>query len=110
MSSLTKLSSTDRLRLMKFVCTFAWADLEVHEKERKLIRRLAGNLGLTSDELARVEGWLETPPRPEEVDPATIPIKHRELFLDAARDVVAADGQLAPEERESLDLLQQLIR
>jgi uncharacterized tellurite resistance protein B-like protein len=108
--SLKKLSTTDRMRLMKFVCSFAWADLEVHAKERALINKLAKTLGLDKDELKQVEQWLVLPPRAEEVDPAQIPVKHRELFLDAVRDVVAADGKLAVEEKESLDLLQQLIR
>jgi uncharacterized tellurite resistance protein B-like protein len=107
---LRKMSREDRRRLMKFVCSFAWADLEVHEKEKVIIRNMMKKLGLDADEMKEVERWFELPPRPEEVDPATIPVKHRELFLDAAREVVAADGRLDEAERESLELLQQLIR
>jgi len=107
---LRKMSRDDRMRLMKFVCSFAWSDLEVHDKERALIRKLASTLDLVQDEVDDVERWLVVPPRPEEVDPATIPVRHREIFLDAARQVIVVDGRIDPEEKESFDLLQQLIR
>ncbi|MCC6527150.1 MAG: TerB family tellurite resistance protein, partial [Polyangiaceae bacterium] len=34
---LSKLSKTDRMRLMRFVCSFAWADLEVQNEERAYV-------------------------------------------------------------------------
>ena len=107
---LAKLTSEERLRLMKFVCSFVWADLEVHEKEKTLVRQMVKNLHLTPDEAKMVERWLIVPPRAEEVDPAKVPLKHRELLLDSIREVIAADGRLDPAERENLDLLQQLLR
>jgi len=36
--TLQELSNEDRLRLMRFVCSFAWADLHVHEKEKTFLR------------------------------------------------------------------------
>jgi uncharacterized tellurite resistance protein B-like protein len=109
-SSFKDLSQEDRLRLMRFACSFAWADLEIRPKERDLIRKLERQLHLTPEEVKQVDGWLEVPPPPEDVDPARIPREHRELFLKAARDMVTADGEIDPEEAESLDLLEQLLR
>lgn len=106
---LTKLDKQDRLRLMKFVCSFAWADLEVVDQERRLIHRMVERLGLEADEKKQVAAWLELPPRAEEVDPAAVPHAHRQLFLQAAREIVAADGEISEDERENLALFEQLL-
>ncbi len=53
---------------------------------------------------------LQRPPRPEDVDPARVPLKHRELFLDVVRATIAADGMVAPEEAEHFALLQALLK
>src|SRR5690242_17003127 len=98
---LEQLSHDERVRLMRLVCSFVWADLEVHEKERELVRRIVVRLKLDRREAADVEKWLKVPPRPEEVDPQTIPVRHKQIFLDAIRAVIAADGRVDPEERES---------
>ena len=37
---LKNLSREDRLQVMRFVCSFAWADLEVQKEEREYIARL----------------------------------------------------------------------
>ena len=108
--TLNDLSKEDRLRLMRFVCSFAWADLHVHEKEKKLVRSLVGKLKLNSAEAKQVEGWLKVPPRPEEVDPGEVPVEHREIFLGAARDVFTADGEVHPEEEATFALLDELLR
>ena len=107
---MNNLSREDRLSLMKFVCSFAWADLEVKASERKFITKLMKQLQLDAEEKAQVEGWLKVPPRPEEVDPTTIPHAHRKLFLDTIRDVITADGQVDKEEWENLALFEQLLR
>jgi uncharacterized tellurite resistance protein B-like protein len=107
---LKKLSREDRLRLMRFVCSFAWADLEVRDSERVLVKKMVKELGLDKADIAQVDGWLELPPKPEEVDPASIPRDHKRLFVEAARAMISADGEIDPEERESLALLEQLIR
>jgi uncharacterized tellurite resistance protein B-like protein len=107
---LSHLSTDDRMRLMKFVCSFAWADLHVHDKERAFVRKLVKQLKLDRDEAAQVESWLKLPPRPEEVDPAEVPVVHREVFLEATREIIMADGEVHPEERASYELLEQLIR
>jgi len=106
---LDQLDRKDRLRLMKFVCSFAWADLEVREAERNFIGRLIDKLGLDQDERAQVAEWLEVPPRAEELDPSEIPRAHRELFLESVRDLIEVDGHIDEEEIENFDLLAQLI-
>src|SRR5260221_8810522 len=104
-----KLGREDRLRLMKFLCSFAWADLRVHEKERAFIRKVVKKLGLDADEAAEVEEWLKVPPRADEVDPQDIPNDHKQLFLELARAVVIADGEVDPNERINLALLEELL-
>lgn len=105
---LDQLSREDRLRLMKFVCSFAWADLEVQPEERTFVGRMTERLGLEEDR-AQIEAWLETPPRPEEVDPTRVPRAHRELFLQAAKAIVDADNVVDEAESENLELLEQLL-
>lgn len=105
-----KLSSKDRLRLMKFVCSFVWADLEVKDSERKFVEKTMKKLRLDEAEKAQVQQWLEVPPRAEEVDPTKIPAAHRQLFLDTIRDVITADGEVARDEWENLTLFEQLLR
>ncbi|TKD01240.1 TerB family tellurite resistance protein [Polyangium fumosum] len=106
---LKNLSREDRLRVMGFVCSFAWADLEIKPKERALVHKMVKELKLDPDEAKQVEGWLQVPPRAEEVDPAAIPRAHRQMVLDFARRMVKADGTVDPEEEESLSLLEALL-
>ena len=106
---LQKLDKAERLTLMKFVCSFAWADLEIADQERRFVHKLVKKLGLDADEARQVDKWLELPPRIEEVDPALVPHAHRTLFLTAAREVIAADGTISEEERENFSLLEQLL-
>jgi len=106
---LKNLSREDRLQVMRFVCSFAWADLEIKPKERALVHKMVKELHLDPDEAKQVEGWLKVPPRAEEVDPAQIPRAHRQMVLEAARRMIKADGDVDPEEQESLSLLEQLL-
>ncbi|HEY4119485.1 MAG TPA: TerB family tellurite resistance protein [Byssovorax sp.] len=105
-----KLSPKDRLTLMKFVCSFVWADLEVKASERAFVKNLVKKLKLSPDEAKQVKGWLEVPPRPEEVDPQRIPEAHKKLFLDTIRDTIMADGEVASDEWENLSLFEQLLK
>ncbi|MBW2453938.1 MAG: TerB family tellurite resistance protein [Deltaproteobacteria bacterium] len=107
---LNKLSRPQRLQLMKFVCSFAWSDLEVQQEERSFVKKMMGKLELDDTERLQVAGWLEVPPPPEEVDPSAIPAEHRQLFLETMRAVIAADKVLDPDERENLALFEQLLR
>jgi len=106
---LDKLSGDQRMILMKFVCSFAWADLHIQDEERSFVAKLVRKLKLDPDEKKQVDGWLEVPPTPDEVDPNRIPRAHRELFLKTMREVVHADSHVDPEEEENLLLFEQLI-
>lgn len=103
------LSPSDRLLLMKFACAFAWTDLRVDEAERQFIDRLIVRLGL-EDHRGQVNNWLKSPPREEDVDPTRVPPEHRQLFLDAAREVFRADGVVDTFEQEQFALLEELLR
>ena len=108
--TLDDLDSEDRLRLMRFVCSFAWADLEIADSEKSFVHTLVAKLNLSDDEKQQVDGWLEIPPRPEEIDPADIPADHRQVFLNTILQVVGADGVVDEREVENLSLLEQLLR
>ena len=98
------------MKLMGFVCSFAWADLEIQDGEREMVRKLVSQLELEEDEAAQVEQWLVVPPRAEDVDPNDIPFEHRQIFLNVALQMVGADGKIDPDEMENLSLLEQLLR
>ena len=106
---LNELSRKDCLRLMKFVCSFAWADFEIRPEERAFVARMSKRLGLDEDAQRLVKGWLEFPPDPEEIDPTSIPAAHCQLFIEAIEGVIAADRDVTPEEQESLNVLRQLL-
>jgi len=105
---LGSLGREDRLQLMKFVCAFAWADLEIQSEERHFVDKLVEKLGL-EDDRELIVGWLRSPPPAEEVDPTRVPPEHREVFLDAARQLFEADGVVDPHEQEQFELLKQLL-
>jgi uncharacterized tellurite resistance protein B-like protein len=107
---LDRLDRRERLRLMKFVCSFAWADLEVQPEEREFVAKMITRLTLDSEDREQVEGWLRVPPSPEAVDPTQVPPGHREVFLDAVRGVIAADGEITSEELENFRLFQDLLQ
>jgi hypothetical protein len=107
---LESLDREDRLQLMRFVCSFAWADLEVTERERDFVVHLVERLELDDEEREQVAEWLEVPPRADDLDPADIPREHRRLFLDAARAMILSDGEVEDVEAENLVILDQLLR
>lgn len=104
-----KLSHDERLRLMKFVCSFAWTDLEIADGERELIARLAADEAFDDSDREQIAAWLKVPPPVEEVDPTEIPPAHRHLFLEMARAVVAADGRVGERERDNLAVFEELV-
>jgi len=107
---LARLEPGGRLRLLRFVTSLAWSDLTIRAGERAYVYRLITRLHLTPEEAGKVEAWLNAPPNEDEVDPTTIPHEHRQLFLDAVREMMEADGDTSPEERETYSLLRQLTR
>ncbi|MGB8222124.1 MAG: TerB family tellurite resistance protein [Polyangiales bacterium] len=107
---LDDLDKEDRLQLMRFVCSFAWADLEIKKAEREFILTMVLRLGLDEEEQEQVAQWLEVPPRADDLDPADIPKEHRKLFLDAAKAMIMSDGDVSDVEAENLIILDQLLR
>jgi len=107
---LAGLSPEERLQLLRFVASLAWSDLAITAGERAYVHRLVSRLHLTLEEARQVEGWLRVPPSEDEVDPTAIPHEHRRLFIETLREMVESDGDAAPEEKETLALLEQLTR
>jgi uncharacterized tellurite resistance protein B-like protein len=107
---LDALDREERLQLMRFVCSFAWADLEISDEEREFIVKMVVRLELDDDEQEQVAEWLEVPPRADDLDPADIPKEHRQLFLDAAKAMIMSDGNVEDVEAENLIILDQLLR
>lgn len=103
------LDTDDRLRLVRFVCSFAWADLEVADTERDFVAKMVRQLDLDDDERAQVEEWMERPPAPEDVDPTDIPPEHRQIFLNAALQMMGADGRVDSREVETFSLFEKLL-
>jgi hypothetical protein len=106
---LDRLNQRERMRLMKFVCSFAWADLEIRPEERDFVKNLIGRLTLDDDEQLRVSGWLEVPPDIESIDPTLVPPEHRRIFLEEIEGVIESDGEIAPEERDNFRIFEALI-
>ena len=96
--------------LLRFVCSFAWVDLEVRASERAFVSRLSDRLDLGEEERRQVEGWLAKPPPPGAIDPTLVPLKHRMRFIRAIESVIAIDGEISSLEREQLLLFAQLLR
>jgi uncharacterized tellurite resistance protein B-like protein len=103
------LAHRDRMQLMKFVCSFAWADLKIHPHEREFIARLVRQLELDRDEKDQIDRWLEIPPHPHEVDPTLIPLEHRKTFVESVIGIIESDGVVTEEERDSLALFEHLL-
>jgi hypothetical protein len=106
---LERLDRRDRLRLVEFVCSFAWADFEIRPEERAFISRLISRLELDDDENLQVQQWLERPPRLDDLDPTSIPAAHRRIFVETVEELILADGEVAEEERDSLEIFKGLL-
>ena len=105
MKPLSQMTRDERLLLLKVVCAFAWVDLEIKQGERNFIRRLVRRFALDAEDAAQVDAWLEVAPSPGSVDPARVPADHRQAFLEAARAVIYADGDVDTEEQLELEKL-----
>jgi len=106
---LDQLDRKDRMRLVEFVCSFAWADFEIQPEERVFIARLIRRLGLDEEEDLKVQQWLERPPKIDGLDPTSIPATHRRVFVDAIEGLISADGEVAAEEQDSFEIFKQLL-
>jgi uncharacterized tellurite resistance protein B-like protein len=103
------LSRGDRMLLLRFLCAFAWTDLEVTDKERAFVKRLVGRFGLTGEDAEDVEEWLHIAPAPGSVDPSRVPAEHRRAFVESVRAMIYADGNVDDEEREQFEKLRSAL-
>jgi len=106
---LEQLGRRDRLRLVQFVCSFAWADFEIQPEERVFISRLIRRLDLGVEDDLQVQQWLDRPPALDDLDPTSIPAAHRRFFVEAIEGLIQADGEIAVEERETFEIFKQLL-
>src|SRR5262245_34565143 len=104
-----QLSAADRRLLFRFLCSFAWADGEVADEERRFVRRLMGKVELSNEERLDVEAWLLHPPDASDVQPRDIPLEHRHLFVDAMRAQIFMDGKVTEEESARLEALRRAL-
>jgi uncharacterized tellurite resistance protein B-like protein len=103
------LSRDDRMLLLRFLCAFAWTDLEVTDKERAFVKRLVTRLGLEGEDAHEVEEWLHVAPAPGSVDASKVPAEHRRTFVEAVRAMIYADGNVDPEERAQFEKLRSAL-
>jgi tellurite resistance protein len=103
------LNRDERMLLLRFVCAFAWTDLEVKEREQSFVERLIRRLGLDAEDTAEVRGWLHVAPAPGSLDPRAIPLAHRRAFVETARAMIYADGTVDAEERAELEKLEKAL-
>lgn len=106
---LDQLIREEKLQLLRFLCAFAWADLDIADSERAMVRDIMARMGLDADDARQVEAWLDHPPSEEDLDPLEIPEAHRRLFLDAALAMVGADGDANTMEIENYALFASLM-
>jgi uncharacterized tellurite resistance protein B-like protein len=99
------LSRDDRMLLLRFVCAFAWTDLEIREGEKQFVARLLGRLQLSAEDQAEVQGYLHVAPSPETTNPKLVPRDHRRIFIEAIRGLIYADGEVDIEERDRFEKL-----
>ena len=106
---LAELNPAERLLLLRYLCAFAWTDLVVTDAERRFVRRMVKHAELGQAEAAQVEEWLDVAPSPASVDIRQVPRDKRRVFIEAARALMYADGEVEAEERAHLDRLRAAI-
>ena len=103
------LSRDERFLLLRVLCSFAWADLEVTDSERRFVRRVVAMSQLDASDARQVEEWLDVSPSPGSADVAAVAPEHRRLFFEAVRALVYVDGKVDPDEAASLEKLKQSL-
>ena len=97
------------MQLFKYMCAFAWADMEIQHQEREMIERLIISLELSNDQRQTVLQWLDQPNTIPEIDPYDVNPDFREQIYQAAQAVVLSDGELTFNERDMLALLRNVF-
>ena len=104
------LTEAEQIDLMRFLCSFAWADGEVQAQEKVVLERVLSSLTLSEAGRAEASRWLFRPPNMEGFDFGAIPPDKRALFLDRAFEVAAAHGGLGKEELRHLQMFMSFDR
>ena len=99
------LSRDDHMLLLRFVCAFAWTDLEIHQGERQFVERLIARMQLSADDRTEAFAYLHVAPSPEATNPKLVPKEHRRVFIESVRALIYADGDVDAEERERFEKL-----
>jgi tellurite resistance protein len=102
--STPELSENERVDLVRFLCSFAWADGEVQAEERAVLGRVIDGLSLDPGRHAEVTAWLSEAPDMDGFDFGAIAEDKRAVFLDLAFEVAAAHGGLGGEELGKLKM------
>jgi uncharacterized tellurite resistance protein B-like protein len=106
--AMQNLDSEQRLRLLKLVCTMAWADDEVQYDEKGFIAKLMFQLKMPAAEIRQVKQWLASPPE-DDVKVEDIPPEHRAMFLQVCHGVLSADGVVTDQEKQALARIEALL-
>jgi uncharacterized tellurite resistance protein B-like protein len=105
-----KLNREGRLKLIRFVCAMAWADLDVNEQERAHVLKVMERLGIDAPEdRQEVMRLLKSPPPADDLDPYEIPRALRVLFVKECEDMIRADGVIHPDEADAIVLLKKIL-
>lgn len=102
------LPERERVRLLGFVCALAWADLDVNEREADFVAKACRSMRIGRKGMAKVHGWMDAPPHPEEVDPQSVPTKYRRLFVATAKRFVES-ARFDPEARAQMAIFEELM-
>ena len=102
-------TSEEKMQIMRFICTFAWADLKVVPSEKLMIERFCNTLQLDENQRKEVNSWTKRPIHPEDIDPFSIPDHLKKYILSAAKAISIVDGDFDEKEAELLELLQNLL-
>jgi fatty-acyl-CoA synthase len=99
---LDQLDRRDRLRLVEFVCSFAWADLEIKPEERVFIARLIRSLDLELQiarfAIMRNDGFMDTGDMGYWADgEIVIPGRAKDMILYNGRNIWPQDIEWAVE-------------
>ena len=102
---LDQLPAPHRLRLIRFVCAFVWADRRVTPEERDVVHRFVRAATFDDEELSQIEHWLAAPSDHAELHLDDVSVEHRMIFADAVGAVILADGEISIEEESLFDRL-----
>ena len=95
---ITELTRAERDRLFRVLTAAIWADGEAAPEEIDLLTTVILELGLDKEEMEQAAALLIARPRLEDVRIHEVPMRHRQVLVNAVRDAVLADGELGEEE------------